>query len=170
MWPAVHGRDHHSLTCAALNGAKTGLRRTTAISSDVVMPKFELPTRETRTRLVRFLVVGGGTALLQVAVIAALKRWMNEMVAFSISWVVSTATHYLANRYWALPSSRHDASKQFGEYLFTVAVSYVINLAAFKVCRDGMGLSVEVSTLVAIPPSTVVVFLMLNYRVFRART
>ena len=146
------------------------MREATAFSSDGAMPKLKLPAPETRTRLVRFAVVGGGTAVLQVAVIAVLKRWMTETVAFSISWVVSTATHYFANRYWALPSSRHDASKQFGEYLFTVALSYLINLAAFKVCRDGIGLSVEVSTVVAIPPSTVVVFLMLNYRVFRART
>lgn len=134
------------------------------------MPNPEPPARQTQIRLVRFLVVGGGTALLQVMVIAALKRWMGETAAFSISWVVSTATHYLANRYWALPSARHDTSKQFGEYLVTVALSYLINLAAFKVCRDGLGLSVEWSTLVAIPPSTIVVFLMLNYRVFRART
>jgi len=133
------------------------------------MPRLQLPPRETQLRLFRFLAVGGGTAVLQVGVIAVLKRWMGETLAFSISWVVSTATHYLANRFWALPSSRHDAAKQFGEYLFTVALSYLINLAAFKLCRDGLGLSVEWSTLVAIPPSTVVVFLMLNYRVFRAR-
>lgn len=129
------------------------------------MAKFQLPPPETRTRLLRFLVVGGGTALVQLAVIAVLKHWMHETVAFSVSWVVSTATHYAANRYWALPSTRRDAGKQLGEYLFTVAMSYAINLGAFKVCRLA-GMNVEWSTLVAIPPSTIVVFLMLNYRVF----
>ena len=133
------------------------------------MPSFRLPPRETQKRLWRFLVVGGGTALVQVAVIAGLKRWMSETAAFSISWVVSTMTHYAANRYWAMPSARHDSAKQFGEYLVTVAISYAINLGAFKLCRDVIGLSVEWSTLVAIPPSTVVVFLMLNYRVFKAQ-
>lgn len=105
---------------------------------------------------------------MQVAVIAVLKRWMGDTLAFSVSWVVSTATHYAANRFWALPSARRDGGKQLGEYLFTIAVSYVINLAAFKLCREVLGMSVEWATLVAIPPSTVVVFLMLNYRVFRA--
>lgn len=133
------------------------------------MPRFSLPPRDTQRRLFRFLAVGGGSALVQVAVIALLKRWTSETVAFSISWVVSTATHYAANRFWALPSGRSDSGKQLGEYLLTVAISYAINLGAFKLCRDGLGLSVEWSTLVAIPPSTVVVFLMLNYRVFRAR-
>jgi putative flippase GtrA len=132
------------------------------------MSKLRPLDRETQFRLLRFLVVGGGTALVQVAVITVLKRLMNETLAFSISWVMSTATHYLANRFWALPSTRHDAGKQFGEYLFTVTVSYLINLATFKLCREALGMSVEWATLWAIPPSTVVVFLLLNYRVFRA--
>lgn len=133
------------------------------------MSKLQAPPRETQIRFIRFVVVGGGTLLVQLAVVALLKRWMNETLAFSISWVVSTATHYFANRFWALPSARHDATKQFGEYLFTVALSYVINIAAFKLLRDGAGMSIEWATVWAVPPSTVVVFLMLNYRVFRAR-
>ena len=132
------------------------------------MSKNGLPARETQWRLLRFLVVGGGTALLQVAVIAVLKRFMSETLAFSISWVASAGTHYLANRFWALPSARHDTAKQFGEYLFTLAVSYLINLGAFKLVRETLGLGVEWATRLAIPPSTIVVFLLLNYRVFRA--
>lgn len=125
--------------------------------------------REALLRVLRFLVVGGGTALWQVAILWVLKRWMSETLAFSLSWVVSTATHYVANRFWALPSARHDTVKQFGEYAFTVAVSYVINLIAFKLCRAGLGMTAEWAALCAIPPSTIVVFLMLNFRVFRAK-
>jgi putative flippase GtrA len=132
------------------------------------MPNGVLTNRESRRRLVRFLVVGGGSALVQLGVIALLKRWMNETAAFSVSWVISTATHYMANRFWALPSGRQDAAKQFGEYLFAVALSYAINFGAFKLCRAVFGLGVEWSTLAAIPPSTVAVYLLLNYRVFRA--
>jgi putative flippase GtrA len=127
------------------------------------------PRNQTLSRLIRFLAVGGGSAGVQFLVLAWLKTWLNASVAFSISWVVSTTTHYLANRFWALPSARHDRAKQFGEYLFAVALSYVINLGAFKVCHDVGGMSVMWSAFWAIPPSTVVVFLLLNYRVFRAK-
>lgn len=129
----------------------------------------KLPDRETQLRLVRFLAVGGGSAGVQFVVLALLQGRMSETLAFSLSWVVSTATHYLANRFWALPSGRHDAAKQFGEYLVAVALSYVINLGAFKLCTDALGLGVMWAAFWAIPPSTVVVFLILNYRVFRAR-
>ena len=125
-----------------------------------------LADRESLWRIARFLVVGAGSALVQVAVLRALKSRMNETMAFSISWVVSTTTHYLANRFWALPSARQDTAQQLGEYLFAVALSYLINLGAFKLLRLKFGMSATWATLWAIPPSTVVVFLLLNYRVF----
>ena len=138
--------------------------------SVAVMSSLKWPERETRMRTLRFLVVGGGSAGVQFVVLALLKGWMSATLAFSLSWVVSTATHYLANRFWALPSARHDTAKQFGEYLFAVALSYVINLGAFKLCQQVFGLGMMWAAFWAIPPSTVVVFLILNYRVFRARS
>ncbi len=125
-----------------------------------------LTDRETQLRLLRFLVVGAGTALVQVAVLRSLKARCGETLAFSISWVVSTTTHYFANRFWALPSGRGDTTQQLGEYLVAVGLSYLINLGAFKLLRHRFGLSSTWAALWAIPPSTVVVFLILNYRVF----
>ena len=125
-----------------------------------------LADRENQLRLVRFLIVGAGSALVQVAVLRALKNQCAETLAFSISWVVSTTTHYFANRFWALPSGRADTAQQLGEYLFAVALSYVINLGAFKLLRTQAGMGQTWATLCAIPPSTIVVFLLLNFRVF----
>lgn len=120
-------------------------------------------------RLFRFLVVGGGSALVQLGLMWLFGRILPEKISFSLSWVCSTATHYLANRFWALPSARADTGRQLGEYAFTVALSYLINLGAFVALRDGLGVGPYASTLLAIPPSTVVVFLLLNFRVFRPR-
>ena len=125
-----------------------------------------LNDRETQLRLLRFLVVGAGSALVQVVVLRALKARCGETLAFSISWVVSTTAHYFANRFWALPSGRDDTAQQLGEYLVAVALSYLINLAVFKLLRVKFKLSTTWATLWAIPPSTIVVFLILNYRVF----
>ncbi len=125
-----------------------------------------LTDRETQLRLLRFLAVGGGTALVQLAVLKALKPRLGETWAFSCSWVVSTTTHYLANRYWALPSTRSDNVQQLGEYLVAVALSYLINLGVFKLLRLKFKVSTTWATLLAIPPSTIVVFLILNFRVF----
>jgi putative flippase GtrA len=125
-----------------------------------------LTDRETQLRLLRFLVVGAGSALVQVVVLRALRVRIGETFAFTVSWVVSTTTHYFANRFWALPSARSDTGRQLGEYLFAVGVSYLINLAVFKLLRVRFKLSPTWAALWAIPPSTIVVFLLLNFRVF----
>lgn len=131
--------------------------------------KAKLTDRETQVRFARFICVGGGSAGVQFGVLALIKGRMNDTVAFTLSWMLSTMTHYFANRFWALPSGRHDPAKQFGEYLFTITVSWLINVAAFTACQRWFGLGIMWATFWAIPPSTVVVFLLLNYRVFRAR-
>ena len=142
------------------------LRRAGFVSSDDPMFDSLLTDHDTQWRLLRFLVVGAGSALVQVAVLHALKARVAETLAFSISWLLSTTTHYFANRFWALPSGRDDTVRQLGEYLVAVALSYLINLGMFKLLRVRFELSQTWATLWAIPPSTIVVFLILNYRVF----
>lgn len=127
--------------------------------------------RETRVRAARFLVVGGTSFIVQLAVmkVASDTMGLGTNVAFSLSFVCSTLTHYLLNRFWALPSARVDTWRQAKEYLGTAAISWVINLAVFRLCLDVIGLQKIWATAAAVPPSTIVVFLILNYRVFRAK-
>ena len=126
-----------------------------------------LPSRETQVRFSRFLVVGGTAAVVQLSSLALFKRGLSPNPAFTLSFVLSTATHYSLNRFWALPSERRDSMQQLGEYLMTAGLSYLINLSLFRLCLSVIGLSVIWSAVVALPPSTLVVFLLLNYRVFR---
>ena len=130
-----------------------------------------LSDRETQLRAARFLLVGGTSFIVQVAVMKVASDVMGlaTNVAFSLSFVCSTSTHYLLNRFWALPSARVDTWRQAKEYLGTAAISWVINLAVFRLCLDWLGLHKMWATAAAVPPSTIVVFLILNYRVFRAK-
>ena len=132
------------------------------------MLKAKLTDPRTQVRFWRFLVVGGGAAGVQFAVLWLLKQHLPAGWAFTLSFAFSTATHYTLNRFWALPSERRDSGQQLAEYLLTVALSYVINLGTFKFCQALLGLGVMLAAACAIPPSTLVVFLLLNFRVFRA--
>ena len=134
------------------------------------MTKAKLTDRATQVRFFRFVMVGGVVAVVQFAVIAAVQNYWTPNVAFTGGFTVATLTHYLLNRFWALPSKRGDAGRQFGEYLLTVAVSYLINIGGFNFSRAVLGLSVMWSAACAVPPATLVVFLLLNYRVFSARS
>ena len=118
----------------------------------------------------RFLVVGGTSFVVQVGAMKLALLALGINAAFTVAFTCSTTTHYLLNRFWALPSARTDGRRQFFEYLGTVAISFVINLGVFHLCLDGIGLDRMWATAAAVPPSTVVVFLLLNHRVFRAKS
>jgi putative flippase GtrA len=125
--------------------------------------------RETQVRFFRFLAVGGTACLMQVASMKLFLDWLGTNLAFALSFICSTSTHYALNRFWALPSTRADTLRQLGEYLATAGLSFTINFSLFRLCLDVFGLDRLWSTVVAVPPSTVVVFLLLNYCVFRQR-
>jgi putative flippase GtrA len=133
------------------------------------MFKRMLPSRETQVRFWRFIAVGGISAAVQLGSLAVLKRWFTPTLAFTLSFMMSTATHYSLNRFWALPSERRDRARQLTEYLATAGLSYLVNISLFNLCLHIIGLGVMGSAVFAVPPSTLVVFLLLNYRVFRRR-
>jgi len=124
--------------------------------------------KQTSFRLLRFLTVGGTAFAVQWLTMRLFIAGLPENVAFTLSFLCSSGTHYTLNRFWALPSVRQDPWRQFAEYAGTVALSWVINFAMFRLCRDVLGLGKLWSTAIAVPPSTLVVFLLLNFRVFRA--
>jgi putative flippase GtrA len=134
-----------------------------------MMLKRILPGRETQVRFFRFLLVGGTAYCVQVLSMRLFLDWLGTNTAFTLSCVCSTTTHYTLNRFWALPSERRDTLRQFWEYLGTATMSYVINFAIFRLCLDAFGLGKLWSPAGAVPPSTLVVFLLLNYRVFRRK-
>jgi putative flippase GtrA len=126
-----------------------------------------LTSRETQVRFFRFLAVGGTAYLVQMASMKLLLGSLGTNPAFTLSFICSTSTHYALNRFWALPSIRSDTWRQLGEYLGAAILSYAINFSIFRLCLDVFGLDKLWSTAVAVPPSTLVVFRLLNYRVFR---
>jgi putative flippase GtrA len=126
-----------------------------------------LTSREMQVRFLRFLAVGGTAYLVQVVSMKLFLARLGTNPAFTLSFLCSTSTHYTLNRFWALPSTRQDTLRQLGEYLVAAAVSFAINFSLFRLCLEVFGLDKLWSTAVAVPPSTAVVFLLLNDRVFR---
>ena len=145
------------------------LRRARSLRPDFPMLKAILSSPENRGRAARFLVVGGTAYVVQVATMKLFLLGAGTNVAFTLSFMCSTSTHYLLNRFWALPSLRTDTWRQAREYLGTAALSWVINFSLFHLCLDVLAFGEILSTAIAVPPSTLVVFLLLNFRVFRAK-
>jgi putative flippase GtrA len=133
------------------------------------MFKIKLTDRATQVRFFRFVAVGGAVALVNFSALAAARRFWPPNYAFTAAFLLATSVHYCFNKFWALPSERRDTVRQFGEYLLAVALSYLINFLCFNAGRSILGLDVMWAAVCAVPPASLVVFLVLNYRVFRVR-
>jgi putative flippase GtrA len=133
------------------------------------MRKRLLPSRQTQVRFLRFFTVGGIAFVVNVASFALFKFLLPPNVAFTLAFILSVATHYSLNRFWALPSTRSDTIRQALEYLCTTCVSYLISFSAFKLFSSVLGIGLGWSQALSVPPATVVVFFILNYWVFHHR-
>src|SRR5882757_5653910 len=100
------------------------------------MFKSILTRRETQVRFFRFLAVGGTACLVQLGSMKLFLGWLGTNLAFTLSFICSTSTHYTLNRFWALPSTRGDTWRQLGEYLATAALSFAINFSLFRLGLD----------------------------------
>ena len=88
---------------------------------------------------------------------------------FSRHWAAEGSGRAYLGTSGAAPNTESINGPFVREYLFTAALSFVINYGLFHLCVDGFGLGKIWSMAIAVPPSTLVVFLLLNYRVFRAK-
>jgi len=133
------------------------------------MIKRLLLDRQTLVRFIKFFLVGGTGYGVSLLTFACLKGILSPNNAFTAAFIISTTAHYILNRFWALKSTRSDTLRQLVEYLLTVALSYSISLGCFKLLSSVGGLGLGVAQALSIPPSTVVVFLILHFWVFRVQ-
>ncbi len=132
------------------------------------MFKAKLTDRATQVRFLRFVISGLTVMGVQTGGLAVLSRWWNSTLAFIGSYCLAVLVHYSLNRFWALQSNRTDVLRQAGEYGLTVLMSFLLNFTFFQMGIHLFGLSPVWASLVTNPPTTILVFLILNFRVFRA--
>ena len=123
--------------------------------------------RQMQVRFLKFFTVGGMGYLVGMVSFNLLKWILTPNNAFTGCFLLSLATHYSLNRFWALKSHRKDTGRQLLEYLATAALSYGISFTTFKVLSSGYGLSLLWSQALSQPPATVFTFLILNFWVFK---
>jgi putative flippase GtrA len=131
------------------------------------MLKGKLTDRTTQVRFLRFVVTGVLVLLLQVGGLAFLTQWWSRNPAFVVSYAFAVTVHYLVNRFWALRSSRPDVSRQAGEYVLTVLGSFLTSFLLFQLASGWLHLPPVWAVLLVNPITTLGVFLVLNFRVFR---
>lgn len=132
------------------------------------MLKGKLLDRSMQVRVLRFIISGLTVMVTQVVTLTYLLKWWNGTAAYIGSYAIAVSVHYSLNRFWALRSSRKDHTRQAGEYVLLVAGSFSINFLLFQMAVRIFHLTPVWAAMVTNPPTTLIVFLVLNFRVFRA--
>lgn len=117
-------------------------------------------------RVARFAVVGATVMLVFTGLNWLFGRWVSATVAFLLAYPPAVALHFCLNKWWTFGCERTDTTKQVGEYLAMVALTFVVQYAFFWLAHHVVGLPGWLSAGFANAAQMVLTFLIMQRRVF----
>jgi putative flippase GtrA len=118
-------------------------------------------------RFFRFCLVGATVAAVDFATIWLLMYLLPPLIAVSIAYFTGVTCHFLLNKFWVFRCSRSDYLKQLLQYLSCVSASWLTTITIVHFFLLRFNSSVLLAKLWAIPPASLVTFLMMQLFVFR---
>lgn len=118
-------------------------------------------------RFVRFCVVGGTVAVVDFSTVWFLSHILQPLVAVSIAYFIGVTCHFLLNKFWVFRCRRSDYVRQLMQYLTVVLSSWLTTVATVQLCLSTITHNILVAKLFAVPPATLVAFLLMQFFVFR---
>jgi putative flippase GtrA len=119
-----------------------------------------------RTQVLRFLLVGVGTALADYGVYRLLLALdLPVTPAKTAGFVVGTTLSYLANRAWTFEAEHHAVGRFLAVYGVTLVANLLVNAGALAVL-GGMAGSITAAWLLAQAVASALNFLGMRYAVF----
>jgi putative flippase GtrA len=124
-------------------------------------------TQERFFRLLRFCLVGVTVAAIDFGIVWVLIGRIPSLVAVSIAYFTAVCCHFLLNKMWVFRCRRSDYIRQLIQYFAVVVASYAITIMIVHLCLSTFTTNVLIAKLFALPPATLVAFLLMQFFVFR---
>jgi putative flippase GtrA len=118
-------------------------------------------------RLVRFCVVGGTVAVVDFSIVWLLSHFLQPLISVSIAYFVGVTCHFLMNKFWVFQCRRSDYGRQLMQYFTVVLSSWLTTVAIVCLCLSTITHNILVAKLFAVPPATLVAFVLMQLFVFR---
>ena len=134
--------------------------------------------------MAKFLTVGIVSAVVDFSVLYGVSHFAGPTASFLVAYPTGVATHFVLNKYWTFNCTRTDLGRQALQYAGTVLAAFLVQWAVYTAAGHllagngllaqaaaGLGLKpdraeVLVAKACAIPPSTVVCYVLLKLGVF----
>jgi putative flippase GtrA len=117
-------------------------------------------------RLVRFCGVGGLVALVDFGLIRVFVLVLAPLVAVGLAYLIAVGLHFCLNRWWVFAATEAPAADQLKRYALVVGACWVCTLGVVAVVLT-ITSNVFVAKMAAIPPATLLAFVLMRGFVFR---
>lgn len=119
--------------------------------------------------LVRYCTVGITAAVIDFSLVWILSRWLSPLFAVSVAYITAVSCHFLLSKIWVYRCNRRDHFRQIGQYALCIIGCWLSTLGVVKLCLSTITTNILVAKLIAVPPATLVGFVVLRFFVFAPR-
>jgi len=118
-------------------------------------------------RFARFCLVGGTVAVVDFGTLWLLSHLLQPLAAISIAYFVGVTCHFLLNKFWVFRCRRSDYLRQLMQYFTVVLSSWLTTVVTVQLCLSTFTHNILIAKLFAVPPATLVAFVLMQFFVFR---
>jgi putative flippase GtrA len=116
--------------------------------------------------MVRFGAAGGFITGLDLALVWLLSRFLAPTLAVAIAYLVAMSIHFCLNKFWVFQNRDLEYVRQMWKYGLTVLVCWCCTVAVFSLGMHLVTTHILLAKLIAIPPTTLLGYLMMRKFVF----
>ena len=116
----------------------------------------------------RFALVGATTAAIYFTVLAFFLEILKAdyRLGVSVSYTVSVAFQFLANKYFTFESRSKNIAHQFSRFLVLLLLNYLLTILIVRYVVENLGFNPYIGVIASIPVIVVTGFLLSRYWIY----
>jgi putative flippase GtrA len=124
--------------------------------------------RERIVQFIRFCAVGGGVAVIDLAIVWTASPFLPALMAVSLGYIIGVSCHFLLNKFWVFRSRSQRYGLQLALYLSQVALCWLMTVLIVSFVMACTSFTVVLARFIAMPPTTLFAFCSMRFIVFRS--
>lgn len=123
-----------------------------------------------KCQIVKFLIVGGSSVLIDIGLLIVLKEKFNFHPAFAIATnqIFVVTYNFLLNKYWSFKTKKM-AIKQFSRYLILVFFNYLTSIGLMYLLYDRFGINYKIARVFSIALLCIINFIFYKHWVYKKK-
>ena len=115
----------------------------------------------------KFCLVGGLVFGVDFAALWLFQKFLPRLAAVSLAYFLAVAVHFALNKWWVFRAEANVRAPEVVRYVFTVLVCWVCTVSVVWLALRLATSNIFVAKLIAIPPATLLSFVLMRKFVFR---